>query len=88
MAIHRSKSRNTSSGEQMKTSEFKLEDGDYITLCDLLKTLGLCETGGHAKLVIADGEVKVDDAVELRKRAKIRVGQVVEFDGNQIKVTI
>lgn len=77
---------NTLSGEHLKTSEFKLEDSEFIMLCDLLKTLGLCQTGGHAKMVISEGEVKVDNAVELRKRAKIRVGQVIEFDGQQIKI--
>lgn len=67
--------------------EFTLEDGtDFIPLCDLLKTTNLCQTGGHAKIVIANGDVKVDGKIELRKRAKIKQGQLVELDGQQIKV--
>ena len=67
--------------------EYKLRVGDFIQLCDLLKTTGLCESGAAAKEFIAEGEVKVDDTVETRKRCKIRAGQVVEFNGERIKVT-
>lgn len=65
---------------------FKLKNTDIIPLCDLLKAAGLCQTGGHAKIVIANGEVTVDGEVELRKRAKIRVGQVIEFQDEKIIV--
>jgi len=63
---------------------FNLEKHEYIALNDLLKVEGLCENGGMAKAVIADGLVKVDGEVELRKRCKIRSGQVVEFSGSSI----
>jgi ribosome-associated protein len=66
--------------------EFKLENTEFIPLCDLLKSVSLCQTGGHAKMVIAEGHVLVDGEVELRKRCKIRVGQVVEFEGETIKI--
>ncbi len=66
--------------------EFNLEDKEFIPLCDLLKRVGFCQTGGHGKMVIADGEVLVDGEVELRKRCKIRSGQVVEFAGQTVKV--
>jgi ribosome-associated protein len=66
--------------------EFALEDTAYIELCDLLKVTGLCASGGEAKGLIADGEVKVDGQVELRKRCKIRHGQRVEFAGHEIVV--
>jgi ribosome-associated protein len=59
---------------------------DFIPLCDLLKACDITETGGSAKLLIADGEVLVDGTVELRKRAKIRPGQVVTGDGFKIHV--
>jgi ribosome-associated protein len=61
-------------------TEFDLEGRDYIELHSLLKVTGLCESGGVAKLLIADGQVKVDGEVELRKRCKIRTGQTVEYD--------
>ncbi len=60
--------------------------GDYIDLDKLLKATGLVESGGRARVLIAAGEVKVDGNVELRKTAKIRAGQVVEFGGQQVSV--
>jgi ribosome-associated protein len=67
--------------------EFKLREGDeFIALCDLMKASDLTESGGEAKHLIAEGNVKVDGAVELRKRCKIRSGQVVEYKGKQVKV--
>lgn len=66
--------------------EFHLEGREFIELHNLLKVTGLCESGGMAKAVIAEGRVKVDGNVELRKRCKIRQGQVVEFEGQVITV--
>lgn len=60
--------------------------GEYIELDKLLKALGLVESGGRARMLIAAGEVTVDGQVELRKTAKIRAGQVVNFDGQVVKV--
>ncbi len=66
--------------------EFDLDEHDYIELHSLLKVTGLCESGGIAKLLIADGLVRVDGETELRKRCKIRTGQTVEFNDQQIVV--
>ncbi|MGQ3051185.1 MAG: RNA-binding S4 domain-containing protein [Roseateles sp.] len=60
--------------------------GDYIELDKLLKAVGLVESGGRARALIAAGEVRVDGQVELRKTAKIRAGQVVDFDAQQVSV--
>ena len=60
--------------------------GDYIELDKLLKAMGLVESGGRARMLIAAGEVQVDGQVELRKTAKMRAGQVVSFGGQQVKV--
>jgi len=68
----------------MKT-DFTIE-GEYIELIKLLKSTGLCDTGGMAKMVTADGRVTVDGQVELRKRCKIRRGQVVAFEGQEVEV--
>jgi ribosome-associated protein len=65
--------------------EFKLK-GEYIALCDLLKTEGIADSGGQGKAMVAEGIVLVDGEVELRKTAKIRAGQVVECLGRHIKV--
>lgn len=66
--------------------EFKLEGREFVELKNLLKLMGLCESGGLAMAEIADGCVKVNGRVELRKRCKIRSGQIVEFDGRKVRV--
>lgn len=63
-----------------------LENEEYIALCDLLKLAGLAESGGQAKAVIAEGLVLRNGAVETRKTAKIRGGEVIEFDGEVLEV--
>ena len=60
--------------------------GEYIALCDLLKTVGIAQSGGQGKVFVADGNVMVDGAIELRKTAKIRKGQLVECFGETIEV--
>nr|WP_299204203.1 RNA-binding S4 domain-containing protein [uncultured Brumimicrobium sp.] len=70
----------------MEAIEFNLE-GEYIELLQLLKAIGVAQTGGHAKMIVDDGGVVRDGEVETRKRAKIRKGDVLEVEG-QIKITI
>ncbi len=60
--------------------------GDYIELDKLLKATGLADSGGQARALITAGEVTVDGQVELRKTAKMRAGQVVEFAGQRVRV--
>ena len=66
--------------------QFQLSGHDYIELCNLLKVLGWCSSGGEAKIRISCGEAIVDGEVELRKRCKVRPGQTVGFDGEEVKV--
>lgn len=65
---------------------FNLDGHEFIELHNLLKITGLVGSGGMAKNLIGDGQVMVDGEVELRKRKKIRAGEMVEFAGEQIKV--
>ena len=67
----------------MQTITFPLT-GEYIALCDLLKLVGIASSGGAAKVLIAEGQVRVDGQVELRKTCKIRQGQRVETEGTEI----
>lgn len=60
--------------------------GEYIELCSLLKVANLVMSGGEGKEVVAQGLVSVDGRQELRKRCKIRPGQIVEFEGTTIEV--
>ena len=53
--------------------------GPHIQLDQLLKTTGLCHSGGYAHAEIAAGKVQVDGLVETRKRAKLRPGQQVSY---------
>lgn len=65
--------------------DFKI-NGDYIELIQLLKALGIAETGGHAKMIVEGGEVLRNGEVELRKRAKLVPGDVIELE--EIKITL
>ena len=58
--------------------------GEYIQLDQLLKATGLCESGGAAHAAIAEGRVKVDGAVDTRKRAKMRPGQIVTIGDEEV----
>jgi len=58
--------------------QFKLKD-DYIELFKLIKVLDLVDTGAQAKMIVADGYVKRNGETELRKRAKIIVGDVLSI---------
>ena len=70
----------------MSTSvDFRLR-GDHVALCDLLKLVGVADSGGQAKHLIAEGEATVDGQVERRKTAKIRAGQTVRCCGREIRV--
>lgn len=66
--------------------EFDLQGREFVELNNLLKLTGWCSSGGVAKMMIAEGCVTVDGKEELRKRCKIRSGQIVAFEGQQVAV--
>ena len=55
-------------------------NSDFIRLDSLLKLCNAVMTGGHAKIVIQEGEVKVNDEICTARGKKIRAGDIVEFD--------
>ena len=59
---------------------------DYIKLGQALKAAGLVESGVDAKFVIQDGLVKVNGQIEVQRGKKLVAGDVVEFDGETIKI--
>lgn len=65
--------------------EFKII-GDYIELMALLKALSIAQTGGHAKIIVDEGEVIRNGEVELRRRAKCIPGDVIKIDGSTISL--
>jgi ribosome-associated protein len=60
--------------------------GNFIQLDQLLKTTGLCHSGGYAHAQIEAGKVQVDGLVESRKRAKLRPGQTVSYGGETVEL--
>lgn len=54
---------------------------DFIRLDSALKLAGLVSTGGHAKVVIQGGEVRVNDTVCTMRGKKLHSGDEVIFDG-------
>ncbi len=61
-------------------------EGEFVELNQLLKLIGVCDSGGAGKVIVASGQVSVDGQQELRKTAKIRPGQVVELGDIRVKV--
>jgi ribosome-associated protein len=70
----------------MQTIAFNL-NGEYVELNQLLKLVGVCDSGGAGKMIVASGDVKVDGKTELRKTCKIRAGQVVTVGDVTIRVS-
>ena len=60
---------------------------EFIKLQDLLKFANIVCTGGEAKIIIQEGEVKVNGEVCTMRGKKIRPGDVVELDGQQLTVS-
>jgi len=65
--------------------EFPLTE-EFIELNKLLKVQNLVPSGGMAKMVIEDKLVRVNGEVEMRKRRKLRSGDVFDFQGVSIKM--
>lgn len=64
---------------------FRIKD-DYIKLGQALKAAGLAESGVDAKYAVQDGLVKVNGEVELARGKKLVPGDVVEYDGETLKI--
>ena len=69
----------------MRGIEFELR-GEFIALDSLLKATGLAHSGGAARMLITEGQVRVDGQVELRKTAKMRAGQSITMGDVRIVV--
>lgn len=69
----------------MQKVSFEL-NGEFVELNQLLKLVGLCDSGGAGKVMVASGAVKVDGKPESRKTAKIRAGQRVKVGDVEISV--
>ena len=65
--------------------KFELKE-EYIELFKLIKVIDLVDSGAQAKLLIQDGYVKRNGETELRKRAKIVSGEIIEVADAVIEV--
>ena len=59
---------------------------EYNKLGQALKAANLVEDGVEAKLVIQDGLVKVNNQVDIRRGRKLYDGDVVSFDGQELRI--
>jgi ribosome-associated protein len=69
----------------MQKIDFDLTS-EFVEVNQLLKLVGLVDSGGAGKNLVASGAVSVDGKQELRKTAKIRSGQTVSIGDIQIRV--
>ena len=58
---------------------------DFIKLDALLKVAGVVDSGGHAKRLIQEGEVRVNGEVTTQRGKKLRCGDVMELAGESSK---
>lgn len=65
--------------------EVRIRD-DYIKLGQALKLAGLVDSGVEAKIVIQDGQVRVNGYVETKRGKKLVAGDQVEFEGNTFEI--
>ena len=66
--------------------EIKLRD-EYIKLGQALKAAGLVGSGVESKIMIQDGLVKVNGETEYQIGKKLYDGDIVFFNGEEIKIT-
>ena len=62
------------------------QEREPLRLDQFLKLKGIAVTGGHAKILIQQGDVSVNGEVETRRRRKLAVGDMVEINGESFAV--
>jgi ribosome-associated protein len=74
--------------DKSKSVETVTVRAEPIDLFKLLKLDGMVGGGGEAKLLIADGQVRVNGQIETRKRKKIFSADVVSYLDRRIRVEV
>jgi len=59
---------------------------EFIKLDAALKLAGLVATGGHAKMVIQNGEVFVNGEICTQRGKKLRLGDTASYDGSSLVI--
>jgi len=65
--------------------EIKLRD-EFIKLGQALKAADVVKSGAEAKIVIQSGQVKVNNQTETQRGKKLHDGDIIEYNGNIIKI--
>lgn len=65
--------------------QIKIKD-EYIKLGQALKLAGMVGSGVEAKVMIQDGQVFVNGAVELQRGKKLHNGDVISFQGEEVQI--
>ncbi len=65
--------------------QFQIE-GPFIELIGLIKALGIAQNGGHAKAIVEQGIVYRNGERELRKRAKLVRGDIIQIEALKIQL--
>lgn len=63
----------------------KLRD-EFIKLGQALKAAGLVESGAEAKEVIVNGLVRVNGETDIRRGRKLYAGDIITFNGEEVKI--
>ena len=59
---------------------------EFIRLDSAMKLSDMVSTGGHAKIVIQEGLVKVNGEVCTMRGKKLRIGDKVEFESEEFEI--
>lgn len=71
----------------MSKHKFQLKkDQIYIELNKVLQITGVAQTGGHAKIIIRNGEVLVNGTIETRVRKKLVIDDLITIGDISIKI--
>ena len=69
----------------MEINQISIKE-DFIRLDSAMKLGDLVVTGGHAKIVIQEGEVKVNGEVCTMRGKKLHKGDIIEFEGIKVQI--
>lgn len=64
------------------------KENDFIRLDQFLKLMNVVSSGGEAKHLIREGEIRVNGEAETRRGKKLRNGDIVELGGKKFTVSI
>lgn len=69
----------------MERHEIQIQT-EFIKLDQFLKYVGIAETGGHSKEIIAEGVVSVNGSICLQRGKKLRKGDLIAVDEHKFVI--